>query len=263
LAGGASAESATPLPDYVPALLSNEAPVFFQAAYGIPDDNDAADWAAFRAQFGLPGGDTQTLGEMTPEVVDFDGASVRWGGWMVTLVPILERLLVSEVDTAHVEIPLSAEVLGEDIALLLKRGDKVLINSNLLHLEASYALNRLFDGPLRAPVTADVVVASDRVLIYAEYEGTIDIDLPWSGHAKVRRDDAAGAEIQNEVVDLGGRYVESLSRGEFVFLCEAPAPAIPAASTWGCVVMILLVLTVGTVALRRAWFGVGARDRAV
>lgn len=45
--------------------------VFFQPAYGIPDENDAADWVPFREFFGLPGGDTQTLADVTPEVVDF------------------------------------------------------------------------------------------------------------------------------------------------------------------------------------------------
>ena len=138
-------------------------------------------------------------------------------------------------------------------ALLLRREDKILINSNLLHLEASYILSELLGGPLRAPLTADVVVIGDRVLIYAEYDGTVDLDLPWDGEAEVMRYNPAGSEVQNEIVPLGGRYVESLSRGEFVFLRDVNATAVPAVSTWGSVVMTLLVLTAGTVVLRRKY----------
>jgi hypothetical protein len=166
-------------------------------------------------------------------------------------LPILERIPASEVDTTHVQIPLSAELLEEDVALLLERENKVLINSNLLHLEASFILSERLGGPLRAPLTADVVVTDDLVLIYAEYDGTVDLDLPWDGDTEVVRYDPTGSEIQNEEVSLGGRYVETLSRGEFVFLHEAPPTAVPAVSIWGLVAMILLVLTAGTVVLRR------------
>jgi hypothetical protein len=252
LAGGAEAESAAPLPSYVLPLLSNEAPVFFQPTYGIPDENDAADWIPFREFFGLPGGDTQTLGDVTPEVVDFGAANVRWGGWVVSLLPVLEWILKDQIDTTHVQVPLSTELVGEDVALVLQGGNKILINSNLLHLEASYILSELLGGPLRAPLTADVVVTADRVLVYAEYDGTVDLDLPWSGDAQVERYDPFGNEVQNETLPLGGRYVEDLSRGEFVFLRDVPATAIPAVSTWGLAIMILLVLTAGTAVLGRS-----------
>ena len=124
---------------------------------------------------------------------------------------------------------------------------------NLLHLEASYILSEFLGGPLRVPLAADVVVTGDRVLIYAEYDGTIDLDLPWGGDGEVMRYDPTGSEIQNEVVSLGGRYVASLSRGEFVFLRDANGTAVPALSTWRFVVMTLLVLTGGTVVLRRRY----------
>ncbi len=253
LAGGADAESAAPLPDYVLPLLSNEAPVFFQPAYGIPDESDAVDWIPFGEFFGLPRGDTQTLAGFTPEEVDFDGASVRWRGWTASLLPILERIPEVQVDTTHVQVQLSSEILGEDVALVLQRGNKILINSNLLHLEASYILSEFLGGPLRAPLTADVVLTGDRVLIYAEHDGIVDLDLPWNGDAQVRRYDPIGNEVQNEMLPLGGRYVEDLSRGEFVFLHDMSATAVPAAGTWGLVVMILLVLTAGTAVLRRKY----------
>ena len=251
LAGGANAESVAPLPDYVLPLLSNEATVFFQPNYGIPGENDAASWVPFRDFFGLPGGDTQTLADVTPEVVDFESASVRWGGWMVTLLPIVERIPEGQVDTTHVQVALSAELLGDDIALLLQRGNKMLVNSNLLHLEASYILSELLGGPLRSPLAADVVVTSDRALVYAEYDGTVDLDLPWVGDAQVIRYDATGNEVQNELVPLGGRYLEDLSRGEFVFLRDVSATAVPVVSAWGLVIMVLLLLAAGSTVLRR------------
>ena len=141
------------------------------------------------------------------------------------------------MDTTHVQVPLSAELIGEDVALLLQRENKILINSNLLHLEASYILSELLEGPLNGPLTADVVVTGDRVLIYAEYDGTVDLDLPWDGDAEVMRYDPTGSEIQNEMVSLGGRYVENLSRGEFVFLRDITATSVPAASMWGLAVI--------------------------
>ena len=48
-------------------------------------------------------------------------------------------------------------------------------------------------------------------------------------------------------------WPENLSRGEFVFLRDTNATAVPAVSTWGSWVMTLLVLTVGTVVLRRRY----------
>jgi hypothetical protein len=96
-------------------------------------------------------------------------------------------------------------------------------------------------------------VTGDRVLIYAEYDGTVDLDLPWDCDAEMMRYDPAGSQVQNEIVPLGGRYVESLSRGEFVFLRDANATAVPAVSAWGFVAMALLVLTAGSAVLRREY----------
>jgi hypothetical protein len=47
------------------------------------------------------------------------------------------------------------------------------------------------------------------------------------------------------------RTVEGLSRGEFVFLRETSTTPVPTVGTWGSVVMVLLVLTAGSVVLRR------------
>jgi hypothetical protein len=227
LAGGAGSTSAAPLPDYVLPLLAGDAAVFVHPAYGIPGANDEASWTPLREFFGLPAGDTETLAHVVPETVDFEGETVRWGGVEVTLATCLERLPKSQVDSTLVEVPLSGWVLGQDIALLLRRGIKFLINSNVIHLESSYIFTDCLGGPLHAPVTADVVVADNRALIYAEYDCALDLDLPWSGETRIRQYEPQGSRIQDETISLGGRYTADLWRGEFVFLVDAATSSLP------------------------------------
>lgn len=227
LAGGAGSTSAAPLPDYVLPLLTGDAAVFVHPAYGIPDENDEASWTPLREFFGLPTGDTETLAHAVPETVDFDGETVRWGGIEVTLAACLERIPKDQVDTTVADVPLSGWILGQDIALLLQRGTKFLINSNVIHLESSYILADRLGGPLNAPAAADVVVADGRALIYAEYDCALDLDLPWSGETRVRRYEPQGSRIQDETVPMGGSYTANLQRGEFVFLVDAATSSLP------------------------------------
>lgn len=252
LAGGSSATTTAPFPDYVEPLLAQSAVVFVQPAYGIPDANDAADWQPLRAFFGLPGGDTQTVGSAVPVTVSYAGAEVRWSGYVTTLPTILERIPKGQVDTTDVSVPLSAQIGGDDVALLIQRDTKILINSSVLHLEASYVLTELLGGPLNRPATADVVVTGDRVLIYAERDGAIDLDIPWDGDTRVTRYGPTGNQVENQTVLLNRRYAADLSRGEFVYLRNASETMVPAVGTWGLVAMALLVLATGTAALRRA-----------
>jgi len=255
LAGGPGSASVAPLPSYVPPLLSGSAPVFLAPMYGIPDENDAVDWSPLRDYFGLPGGDTQTIVNTPVETVDVGGATVRWSGPAVYLAPVVERIPRNSVNPTAATVELSAQVLGDDVALLLRHGNKVLINSNILHLEASYPLSRILGGPLRGPISADVVVTPDRALVYAEYDGTVDLDT-WHGDTHVIRYDPAGTRIQDEVLSLDGQYVQAVTRGEFVYLRDVSLPAVPAAGSWALVTIALLVLAAGTILVRRGSAGV-------
>lgn len=233
LAGGAGSTSAAPLPDYVLPLLAGDAIVFIHPAYGIPDENDEASWTPLREFFGLPAGDTETLAHAVPETAEFSGETVRWGGVEATLIACLERLPKSQLDTTLVDVPLTGLILGQEIALLVQRVNKFLINSNVIHLEASYVLTDRLGGPLNAPATADVVIADNRALIYAEYDCTLDLDLPWSGETRVRRYEPEGSRIQDEVLSLGGLYTADLWRGEFVFLVDAATSSVSEPPTGG------------------------------
>jgi hypothetical protein len=224
VAGGAGLGSSAELPDYVMPLLGGIKPVFVHPAYGIPDENDVASWAPARALFGLPGGDTQTLLDAIPETVDFAGSPVRWGGVHLWIPRLLERINCVEIDTAVAEIVCSSMIGGAEVALLLRNGNRFLVNSNVIHLDTAYILSSLLGGPLNGPATADIALTRERAAILAEYDTGIDLDLPWNGATRLRRYDASGALVADTTTDPDGRYTDTLDRGELVIM-TAQAPA--------------------------------------
>jgi len=227
VAGGANPYDIAPLPEYVLTLLDGDATVFLHPAFGIPDENDATDWVPVRELFGLPSGDTQTLMNLIPESVVFDEFTVLWGGVNLCITPRIEYLLSSQIDTTDTSVVLLGEVYGEDIALIIQNENKFLINSNVIHLEASYILSELIYGPLNAPAMADVAIVDDKALIFAEYDTDIDVELPWAGMTRVIRYDPQGNKILEANTDLGGNFSETLIRGEMVILMDTSTVSIP------------------------------------
>ncbi len=218
LAGGSDNTNVSELPDYVMPLLDGSKPVFIQPTYGVPDDNDAASWIPLREYFGLPSGDTQSMPDAIPATVQYDGKAVPWGGIWLYLTPIIERLPVSQIDTSAAKVALSADVSSDDVALIMQRGNKFLINSNLIHLGAAYILSDLVGGPINSPALADIVITEDKALIFAEHDTGIDIDLPWNCQTHlIRRDDYGNVVSDNDTL-LAGNYAAALSQGEFVVL---------------------------------------------
>ena len=226
VAGGAGPGSCAELPDYVMPLLNGIKPVFLHPAYGIPDENDSGSWAPARSLFGLPGGDTQTLVDAIPQSVDFDGSSVRWGGVHLWILPLMERIISSEIDDAIAEVVLSSMIDGQDLALLVRNGERFLINSNVIHLDAAFILSSLLGGPLNAPATADIALSLERTAILAEYDTDIDINLPWSEMTRLRYYDATGELVSDSSIDLAGHYVTSLARGELVVMTTETSTAV-------------------------------------
>ena len=226
VAGGAGPGSSAELPEYVMPLLNGSKPVFLHPAYGIPDENDSDSWAPARSLFGLPGGDTQTLVDAIPEIVDFAGTAVHWGGVQLWILRLMERIASSEIDGSVADVVLSAMISGEDVALLISNGQRFLVNSNVIHLDASYILSSLLGGPLNVPATADIGLTSERAVIFAEYDTDIDLNLPWNEATHLRRYEATGELAVDLVTDLEGRYVTSLSRGELVIMVAEPPTAV-------------------------------------
>jgi hypothetical protein len=194
--------------------------VFFHPTFGIPDDNDAVDWVPFRDFFGLPEGETSTLSNASPENVLFDGHDVKWGGVLIYLTPCIEFLPVSQIDGGGISVALSGVVNNTDIALIIQNGNKFLINTNLVSIEASFILSRLISGRMNGPTAADVVIASDKALIFAEYDSEIDIDLPWAGATHMTRYDPQGSVVLERDTVLAGAYFTSLTRGDLVILVD-------------------------------------------
>lgn len=218
VAGGANPFLIAPLPDYVLPLLEGPATVFLHPAYGIPDENDAADWIPVREYFGLPSGNTETLYDLIPESVVFDGFTIKWGGVALWVPPMIEYLLSSQINLSVASVVLSGIVYMEEVALIIQNGNKFLINSNVIHLESSYILSDLLNGPLNIPAVADIAITGSKALIFAEYNTEINIDLPWTGITHVIRYDQEGNKIFDANIDLGGNFSETLLRGEMVFL---------------------------------------------
>jgi len=218
LAGGPGAPNIADLPDYVPSLLEGTKPVFVQPTYGIPDGNDGGGWEPLRSLFGLPSGETETIANAIPETVDFGGFDVKWRGVSLYLTPCIELLRTSEIDTSHVTIPLSGTIGADDIALMLKSGNKYLINSNLINITSAYVLSQLLSGSINRPSIADIVVANDKCLIFAEYDTDVDVTVPWNGTSRLMIYDSFGYSVADKDTLLAGRYAAAMSRGELVIL---------------------------------------------
>jgi hypothetical protein len=218
LAGGANSPDVASLPDYVPPLLESGEVVFLQPCYGIPDDNDGGGWEPLRQYFGLPSGETETLTYAIPDSVDFGGHFVKWAGVKLYLTPCLERLRSSDIDTSQASIALVAKVGADDVALVIRNGNKYLVNSNLINIEVSYVFSSLLDGPIVQPAAADIVIADGKGLIFAEYDTDIEVSLPWSGTSHLLRYDPEGYPVSDQDTVVAGSYSATLSRGELVIL---------------------------------------------
>jgi hypothetical protein len=224
LAGGANDSQVAPLPDFVLPLLDDDRPVFFQPAFGIPDENDSHSWTPLREHFGLPSGDTETLARRIPVSVYYNDFRTLWGGVELYATPLLERLLSSSIDTSHASVALGADIDGDDVALIIRNQSHFLVNSNVLHLEASYIFSDLLDGPLGAPVSADIAVVDDQAIIFAEYDTEVNLGLPWDGLTEVVRYDPIGEIVYNGQEDLSGTYEASMLRGELILLGSVSTP---------------------------------------
>jgi hypothetical protein len=222
LIGGADPVNIAPLPDYVAPLLHGSAPVFLHPTLGIPDDNDAADWIPVRQFFGLPAGETATLQDVLPISVVFDGYALSWAGARLYITPRIEAIAAAQVESDSASVVLSARVSTQDVALVVQHGNKVLINSNVIHLEAAYVLSSLLSGPMNVPTGADVAVARDQTLIFAEYDTDVDVDLAWAGWTHVTHRDPQGEVVMDADTGLARAYTTRLTRGELVVLARIP-----------------------------------------
>ncbi len=220
LAGGMDSIYVASLPDYVMPLLEASTPVFVHPALGIPDVNDAGDWTPLREFFELPLEDTYTLTNSIPVSVLYDGKSVLWGGVSAHITPRIEIISSQHFDTTESSAVLSGDVSEQNVALIIQNANKFLINSNVIHLQASYILSDLLSGPLNGPSTADIVIADGQALILAEYATDVDIDLPWTGMTQVTRYNSHGNPIVDSAMDLQGGFSATLARGELVILAE-------------------------------------------
>ncbi len=218
LAGGASFPDIAELPDYVLPLLEDSGVVILQPTFGIPDESDGADWLPVRDLFGLPGGETQTIGDAIPESLMFEGSDVRWGGVSLYLTPCLEWLPSSQIDTAFASVVLSGLVDDTDVALVIKNGDKYLVNSNLINIEASFILSTLLSGRMNGPAAADIVITDDKAMIFAEHDTQIDVDLPWSGITRLMKYDSQGGLVLDQDTNLSGTFSAPMLRGDLAVL---------------------------------------------
>ena len=218
LAGGIDAVNVASLPDYVLPVLDGEATVFIHPATGIPDENDADDWLPLRDHFGLPPGETQTLINAIPEIVTFRGFPTNWSGIELYTSQSVELIPSNQIDTSVAEVVLSGEVSSQETALVIKNNNSYLINSNVIHLEASYILSNLIDGPSNRPSGSDIVIADGKGLIFAEYDTEVEIDIPWNGLTHIVRYNPSGQIILETDIALDGNYYTSLQRGELVIL---------------------------------------------
>jgi hypothetical protein len=203
LAGGTGYPNVAELPDYIMPLLEGTKPVFVQPTYGIPDHSDDPGWIPLREYFGLSAGETETLTNSTPPTVVYDGTPVSWGGFELYLTPRIEQIAVAQVDTGTASIALSADVSQEDIALIIQRENKFLINSN---------------GPINSPTLADIVITDDKALIFAEHDTDVDIDMKWSGITRLLRYDPYGTLIIDLDTAINNNFTTELTQGELIIL---------------------------------------------
>jgi hypothetical protein len=206
------------VPDYVTELLGGSKTAFIQPSYGIPDDNDGGGWTPLREYFGLPPGETETLTYAIPETVYYNSYTVKWGGVKLYLIPSLELLRASDINTTQASVELSATVGADDIALILRHENKFLVNSNLINIDATYILSKMLSGPLNCPAAVDISIADGKCLMFAEYDTDTDVDLPWTGNTRLIRYSPDGNLAYDIDTVLSGSYSTFMSRGELVIL---------------------------------------------
>jgi hypothetical protein len=150
--------------------------------------------------------------------VIFNGFQCKWGGLELYLTLLIELLPSSQIDTSVATVTLSAEVSGQETALIIGRGNSWLINSNIIHPEAAYILSNMLGGSVNRPSGANVVFANGTGLIFAEYDTQVDVDIPWTGTTHLRRYNPQGETIIDADYDLDGSFSTAMQRGELVIL---------------------------------------------
>lgn len=218
LAGGEGSPYVVELPDYVMGLIEGSKMVFVQPTYGIPDNTDDPSWIPLRNYYGLPSGVTQTLTDAIPPTVTYNEKIVPWAGFQLHMNTKIEMIGADQIDSGIADVALSADVSQENIALVVRRGNKFLINSNLVHPGAFYILSDLLGGPINSPALADVVITDEKALIFAEHDTEADIDPGWSGTTHLIRYDPYGTKSLDIDTSINNQFAAELSQGELVML---------------------------------------------
>lgn len=214
--------------DQLGLLLYSNTPTIIHPATPL---SDSGNWAEIRTYFGLEAdGDYPTIYDM-PETVTapfepsygLKGATTPFKGIRYAVVPATARILESDV-SSPAEVVLAGNVdSAGDIALILRRENKFLINSSVIHLMSHYILANILSTlhedlsiPYESPCFAYVVRGNQTAILAC---GTTEVNLnlpswPVSGH----RFSSTGNRTTITYSELVTPFTATLTKGELIIL---------------------------------------------
>ena len=118
---------------------------------------------------------SNTTGEV--EDVMYDDHEIQWSSPTIWEYPVDTSVLEPQ-DVTGGEVIVSGKKDGDDIVLISRKGNKYLVNANVLDLQTTYIFNKLLDGNLEEPFYGYGVVG-ERSAFLALKDTQVVIDLPF------------------------------------------------------------------------------------
>jgi hypothetical protein len=172
--------------------------------------SDRGPWAELRAFFKIPDSETGWMDDL-PDFVDERGRKIGWKSTVEGesgMTSIRSQL----VRANYGEVFLAQHFRGRELALILRNGNRFLINGNFLHLESAYILSKLMQGALQAPAMAYVTSGRFRTAALALADTALRLKVPVQDPADfwtITVFDASGRLVQEET--LPGRETLDLN----------------------------------------------------
>jgi len=213
LAIGQGAEAQADLPQAIAALLEGDKPVVL-VVDGLTSNGA---WGESLPLLGVSAAWTPALSTARIDNATFDGSPVAWHGFPIwNSLPL--TAVIREADVVG-EALVSGEIEGQPAALVVKQGNKYLVNANLLHLQSSFICNQLLAPTLHEPF-AGYGIVGQRSAFLALADTPLTVELPFDAGTEVRviRYGADGAPQSADTVAYSEPLATSLNQHELLIV---------------------------------------------
>ena len=161
-------------------LLEQDKPVIF-VVWGF---TNRGNWEKALPKLGISADwvGSNTTGEV--EDVMYGGREIQWSSPTIWEYPIDTSVLEPQ-DVTTGEVVVSGKKDGDDIVLISRKGNKYLVNANVLDLQTTYIFNKLLDGNLEEPFYGYGVVGQ-RSAFLALKDTPVVVNLPFEYGEDIR-----------------------------------------------------------------------------